>query len=220
MRSPDDTQRHAIYGMTGSGKTTFALWQLSRRSYDRMPWIIVDFKRDPIIGQIPRLEEIDIDGKPPRSRGLYVVRPGPEDVDDGIVTQWFYKVWEAERIGLLIDESYMIKRYDQGLRAILTQGRSKRIPVIMLSQKPSWVSPFIHSESEFKSVFYLQMPEDIERVKEWLPPRRDIDPGTLAPHHSYWYCVPTREFASFGPCPNEDAVLDMFDNRVVVRHFL
>lgn len=220
MRMPDDTQRHAIYGMTGSGKTTFALWQLAQRSYDRMPWVIVDFKHDPAIAKIPRIEEIPVDRKPPRSRGLYVVRPGPEDVDDDTVTEFFYDVWRNERTGIVIDECYMLKRFDPGLRTLLTQGRSKNIPMIVLSQKPSWISPFIHSESEFKSVFFLQMPVDIDRVREWLPPNRSINPGALPPHHSYWYNLPGREFASFGPCPHENAVLDMFDDKVFRRRFL
>ena len=217
---PDDTQRHAIYGMTGSGKTTFALWQLAQRSYDRMPWIIVDFKHDKIIRKIPRIEEISINDKPPRWRGLYVVRPEPADVDDDSVTDFFYEIWRREKVGILIDECYMIKRYDPGLRTLLTQGRSKHIPMIVLSQKPSWISPFIHSESEFKSVFFLQMPEDIKRVQEWMPPDRDIRPGNLPPHESYWYCLPSREFAHFGPCPDENAVFDMFDAKVFRRRFL
>jgi hypothetical protein len=220
MLSPNDTQRHAIYGMTGSGKTTFALWQLAQRSYDRMPWIIVDFKRDKLIRKIPRIEEISVYEKPPRWRGLYVVRPDPADVEDDSVTQFFYDIWKREKTGVLIDECYMIKRYDPALRALLTQGRSKRIPMIVLSQKPSWISPFIHSESEFKSVFFLQMPEDIKRVQEWLPPREDMHPGSLPPHESYWYCLPSREFAHFGPCPDENAVLDMFDDKVYRRRFL
>ena len=48
MQFPDDSHRHAIFGRTGTGKTVFGLWCLSQRSYDKIPWIIIDFKRDMI----------------------------------------------------------------------------------------------------------------------------------------------------------------------------
>jgi hypothetical protein len=126
-------------------------------------------------------------------------------------------VWENERTGLFFDEGYMFKRFDPAVRAVLTQGRSKHIPVMALSQRPSWISPFIHSESSFKSVFFLQMPGDIQTVQEWLP---RCNPGDLPPHYSYWYGVKTREFALMAPCPNENAVLDAFDARRVRRYFI
>jgi DNA helicase HerA-like ATPase len=214
---PNDTEHHAIYGMNGSGKTVFALDQLSRRSYDRMPWVIIDAKRDPTIAQIPRIEEIGIDDKPPRRKGLYVVRPMPQDFDDRIVTEWLFKVWQQENTGLMLDEGYMFNARDPGLRAVLTQGRSKHIPVIALSQRPSWISPFIHSESVYKSVFYLQMPQDIDKVQEWLPA---CAPQELPPHHSYWYAVKTRDFRLLGPCQDENAILDRFDARRVRKWFL
>lgn len=231
MDFPDDTHRHAIFGMTGTGKTVFGLWCLSQRSYDRIPWIIVDFKRDPVIRRLPQLDEVRIDQSPPKHRGLYVVRPEPADADEGLVTQFLYAIWRREGLGnsrdgtgIFIDEGYMIKPQDRALRAVLTQGRSKRIPVIALSQRPSWISPFILSESEFKTVFFLQHKADIDRVGEWLP-RQDqhgefVDPYALPQHHSYWYGVPHREFARLAPCPDEDTVIDRFDNRRYRRYFL
>lgn len=219
---PNDGHRHFITGMTGNGKTVFGLWMLSGRSFDSKPWILLDFKRDLIIEQIPHLTEIGLTDAIPKRRGLYVLRPDPADASTGAMTEWFYKLWRAEHTGLFIDECYNIKRFDVGLQAIMTQGRSKRIPVIALSQKPAWISPFIMSESEFKSIFYLFMPSDIDRIREWLPPRDDkgraVDPSALPPHHSYWYCAHTREFARLGPCPDENAVLNIFDARRVRRY--
>ena len=232
MDFPDDTHRHAIFGMTGTGKTVFGLWCLSQRSYDRVPWIIMDFKRDPTIRRLPQLTEVRIDQAPPKYRGLYVVRPSPADVDAGLATQFLYDVWAREGLerssrrgtGIFIDEGYALKPQDRALRAVLTQGRSKRIPVIALSQRPTWVSPFVLSESEFKTIFFLQHQGDIEKVCEWLPRHDDagrrVDPYSLPKHHSYWYCLTTREFARLAPCPDEEAVLDRFDNRRVRRFFI
>ena len=225
MEFPNDSHRHAIFGRTGTGKTVFGLWCLSQRSYDKIPWIIIDFKRDKVIRRLPQLEEVRVDQSPPKHRGLYVVRPSPADVDEGLVTQYLYQVWAREGLphssrqgtGIFIDEGYMLNPRDKALRAVLTQGRSKQIPVIALSQRPSWISPFIMSEADFLSVFYLQTPADIDRVQEWLPQQdqdgKEPDPYLLPEHHSYWYGVSKREFARLAPCPNEDEVMDRFDNR-------
>lgn len=231
MRFPDDTHRHCIVGMTGTGKTTFALWCLAQRSYDQIPWIVVDFKRDPMIHKLPQKEIVRIDRTPPKHAGIYVVQPSPADIDEGLVTQFFWQIWAREGMpgksrrgtGVYIDEGYMMKPTDRGLRAILTQGRSKRIPVMALSQRPTLISPMILSESEFKTIFYLQHERDIERVQEWLP-RHDergqrVDPWSLANHHSYWYGMIDREFCTMAPCPPEDEILDMFDRKRVRRRW-
>ncbi len=210
MRLPNDTERHAIVGTTGSGKTTFALWCLAQRNFDQKPWLIVDFKYDDKIAEIPRLEVIRVTDKIPKRKGLYVARPTPMDVDDGSVTEMLWRIWENEDTGVFIDEGYMIKPRDVGLRALLTQGRSKHIPMINLSQRPAFVSPWLLSESEFKTVFYLEHPSDIDRVNEYMP---RIDPMTLEDHYSYWYQREGRELVALKPCPPQAEILDIFDRR-------
>lgn len=205
--------------MTGSGKTTFGLWCLSMRSYDRMPWIIIDAKRDPVIAAIPRKTEIAIDRRPPKRAGLYYVRPSVADFDDGAATKFLYDVWRHGDTGLFIDEGYAFNRFDKGIRTVFTQGRSKYIPVISLSQKPKWISPFIFSESEFKSIFYLDTPSDIDTIMDYLP-RGTPPPDRLAPHHSYWRNGPGREFRELGPCPPEAVIMQTFDERVPIRSFI
>jgi len=204
--------------MTGTGKTIFALWCLSRRSYDRMPWVVIDAKRDGAIAQIPRMEEIGVMDKPPKKKGIYVMRPMPGDFDDGYVTQWLYKIWEQERVGIYIDEGYMFKPLDRGLRTVLTQGRSKHLPVIALSQRPAWISPFIHSESEFKTAFYLQNPADVAKIAEWFP--RGYNNDILQKTQSWWYGMPKRELCLLGACPPLEAILDDFDARIIRRSFI
>ena len=222
---PNDTNRHVIIGQTGSGKTYFGLWCLSQRSYDRMPWVIIDSKRDDLIEDIPRLEEISIARKPPTARGLYVARPSVADFENGTVTGFLYDMWRQENIGLFIDEGYSFDRHDPALKTVLTQGRSKHVPMIALSQKPSWTSPFLFSESEFKSIFYLDMPNDLDRVKEWMPARTPdpltggpIDPYALPDHHQYWRHK--RLVARLGPCEPMDLILERFERRRPRRKWL
>jgi hypothetical protein len=214
MQFPSDRHRHAIYGQTGSGKTLFGMWCLSRRSFDEIPWVVIDGKRDPSLARIPRMTEIAVTDKPPKQAGLYVVRPTIHDFEDGEATALLWRIWERERCGVVIDEGYNFGMHDRGLRALLTQGRSKRIPMICLSQKPSWVCPFIHSESEYKSVFYLDMPADIDRIRSWVP---QYDPEALPRHASVWRSTPERMVTTLGPCPGEEEILDAFDSRTVRR---
>lgn len=216
MRLPDDTQRHAIFGMTGSGKTQAGLWHLQRRSYHRMPWVIIDYKGDQTIAKIPGLEEISVTSKPPKSKGLYVVRPLPE-VDDKNLDDFMWKIWARGKTGVFLDEGYMIGRYNKAYRALLTQGRSKRIPIITLSQRPAWISPFICSESEFIQTFFLQTVADEQRVAEWIPGVRTSD---LKPFHSYYWDVLRRELTYLAPVPKEGEILDRFDSKRVPRGWL
>lgn len=215
---PNDTQRHAIIGQTGSGKSHFGMWTLSQRSYDKMPWVVVDSKREDLLKDVPWTDEISPSRKPPRKAGLFVMRPRVAEFADGTMTKFLYDAWDAENTGLFIDEGYAFDRNDPGLKTVLTQGRSKHVPVISLSQKPSWASPFLFSESEFKSIFYLDMPNDIDRVMEWMPARaRDpvtggpIDPNMLPDHCSYWRH--RREVYRLAPCEPWDKVLERIENR-------
>lgn len=214
MRFPADTDRHSIFGMTGSGKTVFALWCLSRRSYPTMPWIIIDFKCDENIAAIPGLKEISITAKPPKHPGLYVVRPMPHEEEE--VDAFLWRIWERGRTGVYIDEGYMIGRFNKALRAILTQGRSKRIPVITLSQRPAWISPFILSESEFISTFFLHTKADVDRVREWVPGVREM-PRDFC---SYYWSVKDRELQYLAPVPPMAEILNRFDLRRPRRRFL
>lgn len=185
-----------------------------------MPWVIIDFKRDKEIGKIPNLQEIDIDARLPKHAGLYVVRPTIDELDDGKVTDLLLRIWDRENTGVFLDEGYMLKPLDRGLRTVLTQGRSKRVPVIALSQRPAWVSPFLLSESEFLTCFYLMHPADGDRMREWMPlDDNGGDPAQLRDRHSYWYQRPGREFHSLSACPPIPQIMEMFAARQPKRRF-
>ena len=211
MRLPNDTQRVAIYGQTGSGKTVAGLWHLEKRSWLRRPWIIFDTKRDPTIARIPRLEEIDVNKPPPKKAGLYVTRPRPDQ--EAEVTQLMWRIWHNEKTGLFIDEGYMIGRFNKAFNAILTQGRSKQVPVIGLSQRPSWLSPFFMSEMDFHQVLHVQNPADVQRLQEWIPGLRP----TQRNYHSQYYDVASGDLTYLKPVPPEAELLDRFDKKMPKR---
>lgn len=210
MILPDDTQRLAIVGRTGSGKTVGALWHLSRRGFNDMPWIIIDYKGDTHIARIPGLREISVRAKPPTRPGLYVIRPMP-DIDDEALDLFLCRVWENGRTGIYLDEGYMIGRYNKWYRALLTQGRSKHIPIITLSQAPAWVSPFIFRESEFIQAFHLQTPADRIRMAEFMP---GADVSHMPKHHSWYWNVLDFELTYLRPVPPPDEILDRIESRL------
>lgn len=214
MRLANDTQRLFVCGRTGSGKTQAGIWQLSQRSYDIMPWIVYDFKGDDLIGEIPRAEEISLT-EVPKKPGLYIVRPVPETDDDELVAQQMRQIWARGNIGVFVDEGYMISNRNKAYRALLTQGRSKHIPVITLTQRPTWLpTRFIISEADFYQVFFLNDIDDVMRVQKFL--RGDLS-ETLPEYHSYYYDVATNDFYILSPVPNKDVILETFDHRLAPK---
>lgn len=212
MRLPRDDQHLTIYGQNGSGKTDAGLWHLEQRSFLRMPWYIFDWKGDPTIAQIPRLDEIDIRHEPPKRAGLYVVRPIPEH-DEKYVSQFLWRIWDKGKRGLFVDEAYMMGRYNKAYDTIMVQGRALRIPVIALSQRPSWLSRFQMSETTFHQVMHLQNPVDVKRLQEWIP---GLKP-TRRDYHSQYYDTVRGSLEQLAPVPHHDEVLNRFDAKMPRR---
>ncbi len=210
-RLPNNTQRIGIYGKTGSGKTLAGCWHLSNKDFTRERWEILDFKLDKTIGRIPRLEELDIDAPVGKQKGLYVRRPAPGS--DDAVEDYLIRLYQRGNTGLMIDEGYEINRLSKALRRLLTQGRSLKIPMITLSQRPSWISPFLMSESDFHQVFFMTNPADNERIQEWIPGIGPLNQD----YYSYYYDVAKDGLYYFKPVPNENNILDKFDSKVPRR---
>lgn len=207
-RMPNDEQRHLIVGRTGSGKTQKGMWALSHRSYDRMPWLIYDYKGDALIRDV---DPIEIEpGKIPTKPGLYVTRPNP-GADDELVERSLWKARGQGDIGLYIDEGYMVGRDNLGLMAVLTQGRSLRVPVIMLSQRPVWLSRFAFSEADFFSVFHLNDKRDRQTITTFM---RDVTPNySLPEYHSLYYDVGRDDLRLFKPVPAREQIIETFLQR-------
>jgi DNA helicase HerA-like ATPase len=218
IRLPGDTDRIAILGRTGSGKTQAAVSHLSWAGFDAIPWVIIDYKNDELINRIDRAEEIGFDTVP-EMPGIYIlrVRPGQEEE----LSEWFRMAWEQEDVGIYVDEGYLIDSRDQWFNACLTQGRSKHIPMIVLSQRPVWLSRFVFSEASFFQVFDLTHSKDIDKVREYI---RDDDTKQLEkplePFHSYYYDVARRKLDTLGPAPEADVILRRIDARLeVIQRF-
>lgn len=211
MRLPTSSERKTIYGMTGTGKTNAGLWDLEQRNFDSMPWVILDFKRDDLIGAI--------DAKPwalgrgvPSEPGIYVVRPRPFD-DAEAVDRLLLAAHAQGNTGIFIDEAYMIDARSKALMTVITQGRSLRVPLIALTQRPVWMSRYLISEAEFQQVFFLADENDREAVQRFIP--RDVTKREPKRRFGSWhYVVPDRDFDELDPLPPPEVVISRINERL------
>jgi hypothetical protein len=199
-------------GRTGSGKTQAAVWHLSTADFDRRPWVVIDYKNDELINAIQRAKLIDYETIPDRP-GIYILKVLPGDEE--LLSEWFRSVWETEGVGIYVDEGYMIDRNDKWFNACLTQGRSKHIPMIVLSQRPVWLSRFVFSEADFFQVFDLTHTQDMAKVREYIRDdgRRQLE-KPLGDFHSFYYDVGRKRLETFGPVPDSEQILTAIDDRL------
>lgn len=201
-------------GRTGSGKTVAAVWHLSHANFTEMPWIVYDFKRDNLLGEIGELEgteHIGTDTVPSRP-GIYFVHPHPDDT--ALVQNQMAGIWAQENIGVMIDEGYMVStapNKQSWFRSLLTQGRSKHIPMIILSQRPVWMDRFVFSEADFYQVFALNHSGDRKKIMEYIP--SDIS-RPLPEFHSYYHDVGKSVTNVMKPVPTSEDILGVFESRL------
>lgn len=210
MNFPGDTDRHAIVGATGSGKTQYAVWNLSLKDYTEKPWIVYNFKGDELIDAIPYAHHIDVKDVPRHEHpGIYIVHPHPHEFDEVEAQMW--EVWRRGNMGIYVDEGLMIGQNNRAYRSILTQGRSKRIPMMNLSQRPVFLDKFVFTESQFFSVFQLQWEGDMKKMREYVPFNIKNE---LPRFHSYYYDVKNRELHKLAPVPEANEILRTFARRL------
>jgi DNA helicase HerA-like ATPase len=212
---PTGDKRTAIVGSTGSGKTQFAVWLLASRDFHRRPWIIFDFKGDELIAELGATE-ISIFGAPPKKPGLYVVRPIPE-LHDKAVVAFLWRIWARGKTGIYIDEGYMLGARNPALNACLTQGRSKKIEMIILSQRPVWMSRFVFSEANFFAVFNLNLEDDRRHVSTFLGGQRI---NLLPRFHCQWYDCDGQRGTLLAPVPDRETLIQRFEQRLSKRRKL
>lgn len=198
-------------GQNGTGKTVAGVYALAHRSYDRMPWIIANYKGDEYLDQIPGVREIGPREPIPSEAGLFMVRPEPED---GSMDDLFKRAYvRGGGVGFYIDEGTMVGAHSKPWRAVLTQGRSLRIPVIALTQRPVWLSKYVFTEANFFQTFPLIDEDDRKHVKRWIKGIGVNYDETLGEYESYYFDAGKRRLAKLSATPYGDEVLDVFDRR-------
>lgn len=211
-RLPERSHRTAIFGRTGTGKTQFGAFILSESNFHEQPWVIVDYKRDELLNSIDRAKEIGFN-EVPKHPGLYILHANPEENDDDI-NKWMREVWKQTHVGIMFDESYMVPQRP-ALPPLLIQGRTLRIPIISLSQRPAWLSRFVLSEADHIAAFHLNDPDDEKKVAR-LMPKGALD-NRLKNFHSQWYDVGQDALFPLAPCPDAESILDKIDDRLTPK---
>lgn len=225
LRNPTNQQRVIILGRTGTGKSQFAVGLQSTRNFTRMPWTIIDYKGEDLWQDILEatngaIKQISVEDKPPTKPGLYYLRPRPQ-FDDEYMNRYLYRIWETGHHGLNIDEGYALPQGRKDVfDLILTQGRSLHIPVIVLYQRPSWMSRFAVAQSDYRCCFALDDLRDYEVAAKFIPPVKGpnnelISVSTpLPPYHCVWYDVSQGVSTVLQPAPARDEIIDAFIHRL------
>lgn len=215
MNLPNDTQRHLIIGRTGSGKSQLATYLLSLRRYDLMPWVICNFKDDELLNQIPGVTELD-GLKLPKPKqftpGLYMARPDIDDWDG--MEAMLAEMWKRTHIGLYVDEALVISAPKHpAYRRILTQGRSRRVPVVACTQRPVDLDRYNFSESEYISIMALSDNREPEKIRDMIG-GDTLNMDILPEYHSYYLDRIKRTVSIIAPVPDAETILEQFDRRL------
>lgn len=182
-RLPNTTNRLVVCGSNGSGKTVFGVWVMSTCSildWRNNPVVIFDWKRDGLINSLGA-KPWGLHQRPPTKPGLYIVHP---DIDDlAAVDVFLNRCWEQEDIGLFFDEGSELEK-SKAINRVMKQGRSKHVPCITCTQRPTWLPRSIFSEADYFALLRLNDRDDQTTVKRFV--NADVY-KRRAEHNALWY---------------------------------
>jgi hypothetical protein len=224
IRLPGPQDRLAIFGTTGSGKTVGALWHLSAKNFDAVPWMAYDPSGDKNIRAIDRAEIVGLDFIPKKKGGLYIVDFLPSDGKK--LEENLGKVMERGGIGVYIDEGFL-SGHTEALFNIIVAGRKNNIPAIYLAQRPveKAGSPVVTMVScaEFIQVYELPFESDWDRIEELIPQYGDERKKqigmevTQRRYHSIYYDRRLRKVSLLGPVPKVETIVDKINSKLGTR---
>jgi len=226
---PGPTDRLTCNGMTGSGKSTFALWLFAEGAdFDKKPWVFLDYKGEELIAAALKnklFEPLAIDQAVPRRPGIFVVRPNARAGQTPVV-DFLWGIYEKGRTGVFLDEATMVPELrgeaNSGgpFQSLLSQGRSKNIPVWVLAQRPVNVNNMVFTENNYYSAFEVASEDDLKKITKHIP-RHSLgydkvwDPDLiLKDHWSRWYDRKQKKSFLLRPCPPADKIFDILAERV------
>ncbi len=165
-----------------------------------------------MLNKIPRSTKIKLTDKPPKHAGIYIAHC---HINDPRLENFLVNIWKQNNTHIHVDETYMIDKNSDAFNAILTQGRSKRISMTCLSQRPVQCSRWIVSEATNFSVFHMNDQRDKKIIESFVPV--DLD-EVLPEYHSHWYNAKANYYALLRPVPDSASILERFNERLKPRH--
>lgn len=207
---PRDDEHTTIVGRNGTGKTQAGAWLLSHQDLAGKPWVILDYKDEELLNSIPRIRHIG-HKETPSQPGLYILKSRPDLEDE--TEAWLWKIWEKENTGVFIDEGYMLPEIRKGaFSALLTQGRSKRTPVITLSQRPVRVDRAAFSEASHMIAFDLNDRRDHKSLEEIVP--TGFMSIQVPRWHARWYSVKKDKTWIMKPVPEAGEIVETINDKL------
>jgi hypothetical protein len=212
MQFPGPEDRTTILGRTGSGKTTSAAFLLSLKNFKDQPWVMINTKGDKLLNEIASIEGVKTLSlqQTPGPEGLYMVTPNPSEKET--LNLFLDRIWKKQNCGVYVDEGLSLG-YSHAFETLLTQGRARRIPMIVISQRPAWLSKFVFSEADFVQVFQLQHEDDVKTVSKFVPLENYLDGKkrlVLPRFDSLWYEISRDILTPLSPVPETARIVQSF----------
>lgn len=193
-----------IIGRTGSGKTTGALWLLSRAPGR---WLVINSKGDALLDTLGPQVAFDARAILAMPDDVRVMVATPRTFEPDELDRVLLELCESRaRISVLIDELLYFHnasgRAGPGLMGLLTRGRSRAQSFIGCTQRPAAISQFCYSECDYFAIYRLTLPQDWQKLialtaKPAVRKRRE-------PYFWGWYDVRADRLAEYGPVPAQD----------------
>ena len=185
--APRADRRMVIAGATGSGKSTLAEYLLSVGRYRRV--LVIDPKCEfggpkGLKGyrQIKTPDELRRCGKEP----FIQLRPSWDRQEPSDWHEAYLWAYGQGNIMVYTDEVFAVLNRGfatKGMQACLVQGRSRRVGMIMSTQRPHGLDLKIITESESVAMFTLRFPKDRKRIAEIAGP----EVMKPLPLFAFWY---------------------------------
>lgn len=174
--------RALVVGMSGSGKTTL-MKRIMREIETTSRVLVTDPK-----AEWPRARYTTIT-RPSEFKYEYrypiLFIPKADDFDNPDVYDPLFKIcWERKDITIYNDEiMFLGTRPTRFLRAIMAQGRSRKIRIINGTQRPKTIPKVTITEANTFYVFKLTDIEDIRAVRQMVP---EYDPEELEEYEFFF----------------------------------
>jgi hypothetical protein len=226
MKKPTDKDRVTIIGATGSGKSQFAIALLSVSSFDKIPWVIFDYKGEDllleIIAENPHaIKLINPTDKVPTVAGIYYMRPRYK-LDDDDIEIFLMSCLDNGHTGIFVDEGFAFPQ-KAAFDLILTQGRSKSVPVISLYQRPVNMTRCAINQASYFALFNLEDDREKKTVNNFIKGVTLSDGqvinsySVLTQYHCIWYDVHQHKTVILSPAPDKETILQTFRTRLFVE---
>lgn len=210
FRLPGGADRTVVIGGTGTGKTVFGAWVLSRQRWDVRPWVAIDFKDEVLWDEVgsPPMKELSL-GELPGKTGFFRLRVNPGQ--DEALEKWLWRIWGRGNVGLFCDEFSFIGGFNS-TKALLRQGRSRLTPMISCTQRPADCGREVFTEASFVSVFRLDDIRDAKIIQGFT--RNAAIDAPLPTHWSHWYDKSQGILTTIKPCPNPSVIVSDLKEKV------